>query len=430
MARGNSLRAGCVALAFIAAALAGAGVFSAPGKGPPREQNQIANAGLSGIDQAGAIQLCQAVAPVPCQTGDCAPPCGPACGAACERPISGVDCLMGNGCGEPRWNDWGPIPWQAFSQGEYIGPARMQHVPEYRLRVDDQIEFTYVLTREELGRPYTLEVGDAIRIESLIDPTLNRDVTIQPDGTVDLLLLGPIRVVGLDVAAIVKELNERYKKYYKVTDLSVTRLKTQTRLDDLRSAVDNRFFSGGQGKLVRVTPEGTISLPSIGVVPAQGLTLEELKLEVDQRYREIVGGLEVTPILAERAARFIYVVGEVRAPGRYELIGPTTTMQSISLAGGWNIGGNLRQIVVFRRADDWRLLATKIDIRGGLYGERPIPSDEIWLRDSDIVLVPKSPALVTTDMIDLLFTRGVYKVLPMNFTYQFGGVGGTSVITP
>ena len=90
----------------------------------------------------------------------------------------------------------------------------------------------------------------------------------------------------------------------------------------------------------------------------------------------------------------------------------------ISLAGGWNIGGNLRQVVVFRRAEDWRLLATKLDIRGGLYGERPIPSDEIWLRDSDIVLVPKAPIQRLDDAIQLVFTRGVYSAFPLGFGYS------------
>ena len=341
------------------------------------------------------------------------------CGDGCNPPISGVDCRMGNGCGEPHWNDWGPIPWQAFAQGEYVGPARISHVPEYHLRVDDEIEFIYRLTREELSHEYLLEVGDQIRVESIIDPTLNRDLFIQPDGTVDLLLIGEVRVVNRPVQEIREDLNKRYKKYYKVTDINVTRLKTQTRLEDLRAAVDSRFFSGGQGKRVKVTPEGTISLPSIGVVPAQGLTLDEMKREVDERYRQVVDGLEVTPILAQRAPRFIYVVGEVRSPGRFELPQPTTAMQAIALAGGWNNGGNLRQIVVFRRAEDWRLLATKLDIRGGLYGTRPAPSDEIWLRDSDVVLVPKMPIQRVDDAIELVFSRGLYRAVPLGISYQF-----------
>ena len=145
----------------------------------------------------------------------------------------------------------------------------------------------------------------------------------------------------------------------------MSRLKTQTQANDLLEAVNNRFFSGGQGKLVRVTPEGTVSLPSIGVVPAQGLTLDEIRLEVEERYRQIVTRLEVTPILrpARRGSSMSSARSAVRAASRWSA--PTTVMQSIALAGGWNVGGNLRQVVVFRRAEDWRLLATKIDIRGG-----------------------------------------------------------------
>jgi polysaccharide export outer membrane protein len=396
----QQLRTGVIGAAFALLAMATAS-FSQP------PQADVSAAKARSAPPFPTVALCQYCGAAPCGDG-------------CNPPISGVDCAQGNGCGEPHWNAWGPIPWQAFSQGEYIGPARLSHVPEYHIRVDDQIEFIYRLTREELSHQYLLEVGDIIRIESIIDPTLNRDVTLQPDGTVDLLLIGEVRVVNKPVPEIRNDLNERYKKYYKVTDINVTRVKTQTRLEDLRAAVDSRFFSGGQGKQVKVTPEGTISLPAIGVVPVQGLTLDEVKREVDERYRQVVDGLEVTPVLAQRAPRFIYVVGEVRNPGRFDLQGPTTAMQSIALAGGWNNGGNLRQVVVFRRAEDWRLLATKLDIRGGLYGERPVPSDEIWLRDSDVVLVPKMPIKRLNDAVELVFTNGIYRIMPMSFGYQFG----------
>lgn len=341
--------------------------------------------------------------------------------------LHGVDSGCAPGCGELRWNAWGPIPWQALDQGEYVGPARPPHVREYRLRVDDEIEFVFRLRREELTRNYQLEVGDVIRIESLVDPALNRDVTIQPDGTVDLLLLGSVRVVRRTVTQVREELHERYKQYYRVPDIHVTRVKTQTQADDLLQAVNNRFFSGGQGKRVRVTPEGTISLPAIGVVPAQGLTLQEVGREVEERYRQVAAGLEVTPILAARAPRYIYVVGEVRSPGRFELTAPTTVLQAIALAGGWVNGGNLRQVVVFRRAEDWRLLATRLDIRGALYGERPAPADEIWLRDSDVVVVPKMPIRRADDLIELYLTRGVYSAFPIFFNYS---LNSSSTITP
>jgi polysaccharide export outer membrane protein len=132
-----------------------------------------------------------------------------------------------------------------------------------------------------------------------------------------------------------------------------------------------------------------------------------------------VGGIEVTPVLSQRAPRYVYVLGEVRTPGRFTLEAPTTAMQSIALAGGWNNGGNLREIVVFRRDDNWQLMATKLDMRGALLGKRPCPADEIWLRDSDIVVVPKSAILLADDFIELIFVRGLYGVVPFNVSYNY-----------
>lgn len=379
---------------------------------------------------AGANRLARAQQPgayaAACQT------CNTGCnGNACVRRIDGVDCAKGDGCGEQKWhNDWGPIPWEMFQQGEYVGPSRLSHVPEYRLRVDDQVEFIYRITRSDSAKPYRLQTGDVVKIESLIDTTLNRDVTIQPDGTIILPLVGQAKASKLTIIDLQKLLEERYKKYYKIPDITVTPVKTNTRLEDLKASVDNRFFSGGQGRNVRVNPEGTVSLPGIDQVPAQGLSLAEIKREVNARYATIVEGLEVTPNLATRAPRSVFVVGEVRNPGRYSLEGPTTAMQAIALGGGWLQGANLRTIVVFRRADDWRLLATKLDLRGALYGERPMPSDEIWLRDADIVVVPKSSLQRADEIIDMVFTRGIYGVVPMNFNYQLGQPGGTAVVGP
>jgi polysaccharide export outer membrane protein len=346
----------------------------------------------------GEIQLCQY--------------CGP-------RPFTGVDSATCNPCGEPDWTNMRHLPWEFFAQGEYVGPHRPQHVPEYRLRVDDQIDFVYRLTRVESSRPYELNVGDKIRVESLTDPNLDRELVIQPDGSITLRLLGQAHAARSTVEELRERLEEAYKKYYIVPAITVTPIEVNTKLEDLRASVDGRFGAGGQNRQSRITPEGTVQLPAIGNIPAQGLTLDELKREVDERYAAVVDGIEVTPVLLARAPRFIFVLGEVRLPNRYELTGPTTLMGSISLAGGWNHGGNLREIVVFRRAEDWRLIATKIDIQGALWGKRPAPADEIWLRDSDIVVVPKSPILRLDDVIDLYFTRGLYGLAPVSGSFSY-----------
>jgi polysaccharide export outer membrane protein len=89
------------------------------------------------------------------------------------------------------------------------------------------------------------------------------------------------------------------------------------------------------------------------------------------------------------------------------------------MAGGWNVGANLRQVVVFRRGDDWRLMATMLDLHAALFGKQPCPPGEIWLSDSDIVILPKSKILATDDFIELVFTRGLYGVLPTSASLNF-----------
>ncbi len=351
------------------------------------------------------IQLCQALGP--------AAPCA----------IQGVDCSSCNGCCQRGWEGMSAIPFQAYAQGEYVGHARTQHVQEYRLRPDDVIEFVYRITREETSAPYQLQVGDEIRVESVTDTALDRQLVIQPDGTITPRLLGQIKATHHTVSQLRDELENLYGKYYKdkkVVGISVTPTKVNTKLEDLRAAVDARAGTGGQNRISKVTPDGTISLPAIAPVMAQGLTLIELQREINARYSQVVEGIEVTPVLTTRAARFIYVVGEVRLPGRYIMEGPTTVMQAISLAGSWNVGANLRQVVVFRRGDDWRLLGTVLDLGGALNGTKSCPAGEIWLSDSDLVIVPKSLILQMDDFISLVFTHGVYGVVPFSTSYSYG----------
>lgn len=355
------------------------------------------------------VQLCQACEPVNSE---------PIYDASFgERPLCGVHESMPNGCKdckEPGWKDARTIPWQAFGPGEYVGPSRFQHVPEYRLRVDDQIDFVYRLTRAELSHPYKLEVGDTFKIESINNPEINREVHVQPDGNITVLMLPPVRAARRTLLEVKKDLEEKYTIVLRKPSLTLSPVKVGTRLEDLRASVDNRFGSGGQGINTRVMPDGMIRLPAIGSVPAQGLTLDELKLEVDERYHDVVAGIEVTPILQQRANRFVYVLGEVRTPGKFTLDQPTSVLMALAMAGHSTIGGNNREVVVFRRADDWKLMATRLDLNGAILGKKPSPSDEIWLRDSDVIVVPKSALWRLDNFIELAFTRGIYAIAPAN----------------
>jgi polysaccharide biosynthesis/export protein len=371
----------------------------------------------------GDIRLCQALGP------------------AAPYAVCGVDSAVGFGRGEVGWNACRMIPWQEFAQGEYVGHAREPHVPEYRLREGDVIAVYYVRTREELSRPYELQVGDRIRVESLAAGTgaeapgaepagggggddITRELIVQPDGTIDLPLVGQVRATRRTIAALRDELQERYTEFFRRFYITVTPIAVNTKLEDLMDTVDSRAGTlGGRQISITVTPAGEIQLPLVNSVFVQGLTLEEARREIDARYDATVPGVQTTLVLVQRAKRFVYVVGEVGQGGRFELEAPTTVMQAISLAGGWTPGSNLRQVVVFRRAPDWRLMATLLDLRGAFYARRPVPADDIWLNDSDIVLVPKTPLQQADELIEQIFTRGLYSVVPTEVIWNLDSGG-------
>ena len=229
------------------------------------------------------ILLCQAVSPTP--AAPCTVPYADCANGRCELDIDPVT----------------PLEFQKYNQGEYVGRSRLQHVPEYRLRPDDQINFIYRLTRDETREAYELNIGDEVRIESFTDKNLDRTLIIQPDGTITLPLLGQVRATRHTVAQLREDLEQHFTKYYRVPSIVVTPIKVNTKLDDLRAAIGGRSGFGPQVRPGKVLPDGTVTLPAVGTVPAQGLTVAEFKGELDARYDQTIEGVEVTPLLMTRA---------------------------------------------------------------------------------------------------------------------------------
>ncbi len=336
---------------------------------------------------------------------------------ACHPCFRGIDCATSGGF-EQRWKDVGPLNLDPLRHGEFVGPVRLPAMLDYRARVGDEFQFIYVLTRERTGDDYRLMVGDQIMVESVTDPEIRRgDFTrgleVQADGNVMLRLVGPIQAAGKSIPQLRKDIENAYSTYLKSPSIDVTPVKTNTALEDLRQAVSNFIGNtGAQNITAVVNPDGKLQLPLIGSVYVVGMSLDEIRREVNLRYRERIIGIEIEPRLIRQASHFVYVYGQVNRPGRFEITQPTTVTQVLAMAEGLQIGGNNRQIVVFRRAEDWRLVSTMLDLRGAHLGKRPNPADEIWLRDNDLIIVPPRPIKVFNDFVRQVFTEGLYPLVP------------------
>jgi polysaccharide export outer membrane protein len=344
-----------------------------------------------------------------------------------DRWVMGVDGTRVNPNREPRWRDARPVPWESMAYGEYLGPPRTPHLPEYLVLIGDQIDFVFRRKRNLSNDAYRFGIGDVVAISSEQYEALNDlDQTIQLDGAIQVRGIGSVIAANKTVMQLQNEINEKAQRmagFKNSPEVLVKPINTETKLQDLIRTVDATAGLGGLSRSVTVSPDGTIQLPGIDSVPAMGLSLTELSAEANARYAREVEGLEVTAILNARAPRFVYVMGEVRQPGQIALNGPTTVMQAIAQANGWGSGANLRHIIVMRRDKNWQLIATKVDLSGAMWGHRPNPSDDLWLRHSDIVLVPKNAGQRIADFVEVYFNRGLYGIFPtQGFSVTFDGV--------
>jgi polysaccharide biosynthesis/export protein len=88
-------------------------------------------------------------------------------------------------------------------------------------------------------------------------------------------------------------------------------------------------------RVVRVSGEGTISLPFIGVSRAAGLSEAELREEIRRRLEDYMYRPQLNLFVREYRSRQVAVLGAVAKPGLYNLAsGADSILDMIGLAGG------------------------------------------------------------------------------------------------
>jgi len=367
-----------------------------------------------GCGAAAGCGTCGGCGRIPAAVQMCPPqqPTGVTSGA-CKPCITGIDCAQ-DPYGEKRWSDARPIDFQPLWHGEYIGPVRLPSLLEYRVRINDEVTFTYIPNRKKTMEEYKLMVGDEISLDSISDSSIRQpSVQIQPDGSVVVpMLKAPVPASGKTIQTLRRDLEVAYKQYILSPAIDILPVKVNTDVEDLKDSVNGPFAAGGRATARVVNPDGKVQLLRLGGVFILGMTIEEIKREVNLRYGNINVAIDIEPSLTRTSSHVCYVFGEVVRPGRFEMDRPTSVTQIIAQAEGPRIGANMRQVVILRRAEDWRLVSTMLDLQGAHLGKRPNPSDEIWLRDGDTVLLVKKPIRRVDDAIQLLFTDGLYRVVP------------------
>ena len=106
---------------------------------------------------------------------------------------------------------------------------------------------------------------------------------------------------------------------------------------DAGDLLDIRVFDTPElsGKF-RVDTKGEIVLPIGGTVTAKGLSAEQLQTAIELQFREkhILRNPHVEVFVLEYATQGVTVMGEVRLPGVYPIIGKRGVLDLITVAGG------------------------------------------------------------------------------------------------
>ena len=144
---------------------------------------------------------------------------------------------------------------------------------------------------------------------------------------------------------------------------------------------------------VTIRPDGTITMPLIGDMPAAGLAANVLAKRIGDRLTEYISSPIVTIQVKEVNSYFIYVLGEVVRPGKYPLKSYANVMQGISLAGGFAPFASKNKIKVLRNVstgseghEKKRQIEIPVHYDNILKGTA-VPGNFI-LRSGDVIVVP------------------------------------------
>lgn len=139
-----------------------------------------------------------------------------------------------------------------------------------------------------------------------------------------------------------------------------------------------------QGEIL-VRPDGGISFPLVGDLPAGGMTVSELTAEFKQRLARLIPEPEVVIAIKQIGGNRIYVIGKVNRPGEFSFSKSVDVMQALSLAGGATPFAALNDIRILRR-EDGKLRALPFRY-GDVENGREL-SQNVLLLSGDTVVVP------------------------------------------
>lgn len=142
-------------------------------------------------------------------------------------------------------------------------------------------------------------------------------------------------------------------------------------------------------RAARVSQNGTVSFPLVGIVKIGGLSVIEAEQAIAKGLKEFLVQPQVTIFIKEYGNKRVFVLGEVGKPGSYEL--PTesklTVLEAVSLAGGFTPISAPDRTRVIRTVNG---ISQSFTIEVSAITKHGQRQKDLPLEPNDVIFVPQS----------------------------------------
>ena len=161
---------------------------------------------------------------------------------------------------------------------------------------------------------------------------------------------------------------------------------------------------------IMIGTDGYVNLPYAGSVKLAGLTLEEAKTVLTQKFSKYLKIPDMSVMVTSYGPRKVQVLGEVNKPGTVELASDDMNVtNAISKAGWVTTYGRIKKAQVIRIIDG-TMYVKEANIKN--YIEKHDITQNLALEDGDIIFIPKSNKIdYKQDILPLLGIYTTYRAV-------------------
>jgi polysaccharide export outer membrane protein len=135
---------------------------------------------------------------------------------------------------------------------------------------------------------------------------------------------------------------------------------------------------------LQVRPDGKITLPLVGDVPAEGRTSAELRDALVTSLKDYNTNPVVTVIVVETVPPVFYVMGEVNNPGTFQIKGQISAVQALAMAGGFKDFAKTKNIKILRKSARGAHETVGFNYKEAAGGKGPA----VFMQPGDTIIVP------------------------------------------